>query len=223
MDSKTLHFLSQLAENNNRDWFQENKKQYEAAKADMEKLVGYLIDEVGKFEDLGNIQVKDCMLRIYRDVRFSKNKAPYKNNLAAGIGPGGKSSGKIDYYIQIQPGGLSFLGGGMWEVTTEQLARFRQEIDYNADELKTIIQEKEFHSYFPEIHGDSLKTMPKGYAKDHPETALLKRKQLFFMHRYTDKEVASKDFGSQVLKGIQLLKPFTDYMNYVLYEEAEEH
>lgn len=223
MDSKTLHFLSQLAENNNREWFQENKKLYEAAKADMEKLVGYLITEVGKFEDLGNVQVKDCMLRIYRDVRFSKNKDPYKNNLAAGIGPGGKSSGKIDYYLQVQPGNQTFLGGGMWEVTTEQLARYRQEIDYNAHELKAIIEEKEFHSYFPEIHGESLKTVPKGYSKEHPEIELLKRKQLFFMHRYTDKEVASKDFGDQVLKGIQLLKPFTDYMNYVLYEEAEEH
>lgn len=222
MDSKTLHFLSQLAENNNRDWFQANRKLYDAARADMEKLVGYLINEVGKFQDLGNLQVKDCLLRINRDIRFSKNKDPYKNNLAAGIGPGGKSSGKIDYYLHVQPGGQTFLGGGMWEVTTEQLARFRQEIDYNADELKNIIEESGFHAYFPEIHGESLKTVPKGYPKDHPEIELLKRKQLFFMHRYTDKEVASKDFGREVLKGIQLLKPFTDYMNYVLYEEAAE-
>lgn len=222
MDSKTLHFLSQLAENNNRDWFQANRKLYDAAKADMEKLVGYLITEVGKFQDLGNVQVKDCLLRINRDIRFSKNKAPYKNNLAAGIGPGGKSSGKIDYYLQIQPGDQSFLGGGMWDVTTEQLARFRQEIDYNAAELKNIIEEDEFRSYYPEIHGESLKTTPKGYPKDHPEIELLKRKQLFFMHRYTDKEVASKDFGNDIVKGVQLLKPFTDYMNYVLYEEAEE-
>lgn len=222
MDSKTLHFLSQLAENNNRDWFQANRKLYDAAKADMEKLVGYLIAEVGKFQDLGNVQVKDCLLRINRDIRFSKNKAPYKNNLAAGIGPGGKSSGKIDYYLQIQPGDQSFLGGGMWDVTTEQLARFRQEIDYNAAELKAIIEESEFRNYYPEIHGESLKTTPKGYPKDHQEIELLKRKQLFFMHRYTDKEVASKDFGNNVVKGMQLLKPFTDYMNYVLYEEAEE-
>nr|WP_295922488.1 DUF2461 domain-containing protein [uncultured Dyadobacter sp.] len=222
MDSKTLHFLSQLAENNNRDWFQTNRKLYDAAKADMEKLVGHLIAEVGKFQDLGNVQVKDCLLRINRDIRFSKNKAPYKNNLAAGIGPGGKSSGKIDYYLQIQPGDQSFLGGGMWDVTTEQLARFRQEIDYNAAELKDIIEETEFRSYYPEIHGESLKTTPKGYPKDHQEIELLKRKQLFFMHRFTDKEVASKDFGNEIVKGIQLLKPFTDYMNYVLYEEAEE-
>jgi uncharacterized protein (TIGR02453 family) len=204
MESQTLHFLSLLAENNNRDWFQENRKLYDAAKADMEKLVGYLITEVGKFQDLGNLQVKECLLRINRDIRFSKNKAPYKNNLSAGIGPGGKSSGKIDYYLQIQPGDQTFLGGGMWETTSEQLARFRQEIDYNADELKHIIEEKEFKILFPEIHGDSLKTTPKGYPKDHPEIELLKRKQLFFLHRFTDKEVASKDFGDMVVNAISV-------------------
>jgi uncharacterized protein (TIGR02453 family) len=222
MESQTLHFLSLLAENNNREWFQENRKLYDAAKADMENLVGYLIGEVGKFQDLGNLQVKECLLRINRDIRFSKNKAPYKNNLSAGIGPGGKSAGKIDYYIQIQPGNQTFLGGGMWDVTTEQLGRFRQEIDYNADELKAIIEDPDFRSFFPEIHGESLKTMPKGYSKEHPEIELLKRKQLFFMHRFTDKEVSSKDFGQKVLKGIELLKPFTDYMNYVLYEQPAE-
>ncbi|NIJ54271.1 DUF2461 domain-containing protein [Dyadobacter arcticus] len=223
MDSKTLHFLSQLAENNNRDWFQENRKLYDASKADMEQLVGYLITEVGKFQDLGNLQVKECLLRINRDIRFSKNKAPYKNNLSAGIGPGGKSSGKIDYYIQVQPHDQTFIGGGMWETTTEQLARFRQEIDYNADELKAIISKDDFREYFPEIHGEVLKTTPKGYSKEHPEIDLLKHKQLFFIHKYSDKEVASRDFGAMVLKGIGLLKPFTDYMNYVLYEHAAEH
>ncbi|WP_031527086.1 DUF2461 domain-containing protein [Dyadobacter crusticola] len=223
MESATLHFLSQLAENNNREWFQENRGRYDEARADMEKLVGYLISEVGKFQDLGNLQVKECLLRINRDIRFSKNKAPYKNNLAAGIGPGGKSSGKVDYYIQIQPGDQTFLGGGMWETTPEQLARFRQEVDYNAEELKAIIEETEFRSFFPEIHGDTLKTTPKGYPKDHPEIELLKRKQLFFVHRFTDKEVASRDFEKMILKGIKLLKPFADYMNYVLYEQPAEH
>ncbi|MCF0040712.1 DUF2461 domain-containing protein [Dyadobacter fanqingshengii] len=222
MESKTLHFLSQLAENNNREWFQQNRKDYDAAKADLEKLVAYLIEEVGKFQDLGNLQVKECIFRINRDIRFSKNKAPYKNNLSAGIGPGGKGSGKIDYYLQIQPGDRTFLGGGMWETTPEQLARFRQEIDYNADELKQIIHDKDFHAYYPKIEGEALKTTPKGYAKDHPEIELLKQKQLFFSHNYTDKEVTSKDFGKMVVQGISLLKPFTDYMNYVIYEQPAE-
>ncbi|MCU7376676.1 DUF2461 domain-containing protein [Paucibacter sp. O1-1] len=104
MESKTLHFLSLLAENNNRDWFQENRKLYDAAKADMEKLVGYLITEVGKFQDLGNLQVKECLLRINRDIRFSKNKAPYKNNLAAGIGPAVKALAKLIIIYKFNQG-----------------------------------------------------------------------------------------------------------------------
>src|SRR5690606_21573520 len=107
--------------------------------------------------------------RINRDVRFSKNKSPYKTHLAAAIGRGGRNSGRIDYYLHIQPDGESFLGGGMWEATPAQLAKYRQEVDYNAHELKTIIHNGEFRDFFPEIWGDTLKTAPKGYPKDHPE------------------------------------------------------
>jgi uncharacterized protein (TIGR02453 family) len=216
LQAKTLQFLKDLIANNNREWFQENRKRYDDAKADMEKLVSYLIKEVQSFQDLGNLQVKDCIFRINRDVRFSKNKEPYKNNLAAGIGPGGRSSGKVDYYLHIQPDGQSFLGGGMWAPTPDQLAKYRQEIDYNAQELKNIIEEKEFKNYFPEIHGEVLKTTPKGYAKDHSEIELLRRKELFFVHKFSDREVTSKDFADKVVEGIQLLKPYCDYMNYIL-------
>lgn len=221
LQAKTLQFLKDLVANNNREWFQENRKRYDEAKADVEKLTSYLIKEVHTFQDLGNLQVKDCIFRINRDIRFSKNKEPYKSNLAIAIGAGGRSSGKIDYYLHIQPNGQSFLGGGMWSPTTEQLARYRQEIDYNAQELKDIIEVKEFKAYFPEIQGESLKTAPKGYAKDHPELDLLKRKQMFFMHTYSDKEVISKDFAEEVVKGIRLLKPYCDYMNYIL-DHTEE-
>jgi uncharacterized protein (TIGR02453 family) len=221
LQAKTLQFLKDLVANNNREWFQENRKRYDDAKADVEKLTAHLIREVHTFQDLGNLQVKDCIFRINRDIRFSKNKEPYKSNLAIAIGAGGRSSGKIDYYLHIQPNGHSFLGGGMWSPTTEQLARYRQEIDYNAQELKDIIEVKDFKAYFPEIQGESLKTAPKGFAKDHPELDLLKRKQMFFMHTYSDKEVISKDFAEEVMKGIRLLKPYCDYMNYIL-DHTEE-
>ncbi|HEV7380675.1 MAG TPA: DUF2461 domain-containing protein [Dyadobacter sp.] len=221
LHANTLQFLKDLITNNNREWFQNNRKRYDEAKANVEQLTAYLIKEVQTFHDLGNLQVKDCLFRINRDVRFSKNKDPYKSNLAIAIGAGGRSSGKIDYYLHIQPDGQSFLGGGMWSPTTEQLARYRQEIDYNAQELKNIIEVKEFKAYFPEIQGESLKTAPKGYAKDHPELDLLKRKQMFFAHNYTDKEVTAKNFGEEVVKGIRLLKPYCDYMNYIL-DHTEE-
>jgi uncharacterized protein (TIGR02453 family) len=225
LQSSTLKFLTELTQNNNREWFQENRKKYDDSKSDLEKLVGTLITEAGKFHEFGNLQVKDCIFRINRDVRFSKNKAPYKNHLSAGIGPGGRGSGRVDYYLHIQPDGQSFLGGGMWDATAEQLGRYRQEIDYNAEELKRIIHDVAFREYFPEISGESLKTRPKGYPIDHPEIELLRRKQLFFVHRFTDKEVTSKDFANTIVKGMQLLKPYTDFMNYILYDanpEAED-
>lgn len=222
LQSATLEFLRHLVENNNREWFQENRKKYDNAKADLEVLVGNLIVELSKFQDLGNLQVKDCIFRINRDIRFSKNKAPYKSNLSAGIGPGGRSAGKIDYYLHIQPDGQSFLGGGMWDPSTDQLARYRQEIDYNADELKSIIHDETFRKYFPEIHGAVLKTAPKGYPKDHPEIELLKRKELFFTHRFSDKDVTSKGFKENIVSGIKLLKPYCDYMNYILNQTHED-
>jgi uncharacterized protein (TIGR02453 family) len=222
LQADTLEFLRQLVRNNNREWFQENRKKYDDARADLEKLVGYLLTEISKFQDLGNTQVKDCIFRINRDVRFSKNKAPYKSNISAGIGPGGRSSGRIDYYLHIQPDGQSFLGGGMWAPAPEQLARYRQEVYYNAAELKDIINESSFRAFFPQIHGEVLKTTPKGYEKDHPEIELLRRKELFFSHPFSDKEVTSKGFAENTLKGIKLLKPYCDYMNYILYDASPE-
>lgn len=221
LHTQTLQFLRELTQNNNQDWFQENRKKYDDAKSDVGKLVGNLIREISVFQDLGNLQVKDCMFRINRDIRFSKNKDPYKNNMGAGIGPGGKSAGKIDYYLHIQPDGASFLGGGMWSPSPEQIARYRQEVDYNVQELKNLIEDVEFRSYFPEMHGEVLKFVPKGYSKEHPEIELLKRKELYFVHGFTDKEVTSKQFEAQILKGVQLLKPYCDYMNYILSHREE--
>ena len=218
----TLHFLGELARHNNRDWFQENRRLYDAAKADFETLVEALVLEVGKFEDLGTTRVKDCIFRINRDVRFSKDKSPYKTHLSAAIGPGGRQSGRIDFYIHIQPGNESLLGAGMWNPTPPQLAKFRQEIDYNAAELKRIIDQKEFRTFFPEVWGETMKTAPKGYDKEHPEIELLRRKQLFFMHKFTDTEVVSADFKDLIIKGIKLIKPYCDFLNYVFFYEEED-
>lgn len=213
----TLNFLQNLSLHNERDWFLIHKEDYELAKLDFSQLIGELIQEIGKFQDLGNFGVKDSVKRIYRDVRFSKNKKPYKDHLSAGIG----IKGEIDYYLHIQPGNQSFLGGGMWAATAEQLAKYRQEIDYNAAEIKHIIEEESFRAYFPNIEGEVLKTAPKGYPKDHPEIELLKRKELFFLHRYTDKEVMDQGFKENIIKGVQILKPYCDYMNYILNASNE--
>lgn len=222
LDNSTLQFLRDLKKNNSREWFAENRSRYDQARSQVEELVEFLLKEVGQIEDLANTKVKDCIFRIHRDIRFSKNKDPYKNHLAAAIGPGGRNSGRIDYYIHIEPDGESFLGGGMWAPTPEQLAKFRQEVDYNVQELKNIIELPEFRAYFPEIWGETLKTTPKGYPKDHPEIELLKRKQMFFMHKYSDQEVTSATFPQELVAGIRILKPYIDFLNYIFFDEPSE-
>lgn len=218
----TLDFLRDLAQNNQRDWFHANRKRYEAAKKEFEVLTGQVLQQLTLLEPLPNTEVKDCIFRINRDVRFSKDKSPYKLNFAAAIGPGGRHSGRIDYYLHVQPGGESFLGAGMWNPTPAQLTKFRQEIDYNAAELKQIIEAEEFRTYFPEIWGEVMKTSPKGYSADHPEIQLLRRKQLFFMHRFTDSEVLEPGFAAEVVKACRLVKPYCDFLNYLFFEEADE-
>ena len=222
LNLQTLQFLSDLGNNNNRDWFQANRPRYERAKKDFTGLVEGLIQGVTKVQELGNTQPKDCIFRINRDIRFSKNKAPYKQWLSAAVGPGGRHSGRVDYYLHVQPGNETFLGAGMWSPTPAQLAKYRQEIDYNAAELKAIIEQDNFRAFFPTIEGEVMKTSPKGYSKDHPEIELLRRKQLFFMHYFTDKEVQSKQFLAEIMKGVVLIKPYCDFLNYIFHDEARE-
>lgn len=222
LTAPTLAFLTDLVQNNYRDWFQANRPRYDAAKAELEAFTARLIDGAASFHPLPNTSPKDCIFRINRDIRFSKDKAPYKPNFAVALGPGGRHSGQIDYYLHIQPGNESFLGAGMWQATPAQLATFRQEIDYNVDSLKGIIEAADFQAYFPEISGESTKTAPKGYSADHPDIDLLKRKQLFFMHRYTDKEVLKPNFADEVLRGCRLIKPYCDFLNDLFSEPASQ-
>ncbi|WP_205319202.1 DUF2461 domain-containing protein [Runella rosea] len=221
LTQSTLHFLKDLAENNNRDWFAENRKRYETSKKDLEQLVATVLKGLSEFESLPNTEVKDCIFRINRDIRFSKDKSPYKQWFSAAIGPGGRHSGRTDFYLHIQPG-ESFLGAGMWAPTPKHLAKFRQEIDFNPQGLKSIIEAPEFRDYFPEIWGESLQRSPKGYPEDHPDIDLLKRKQLFFMHKYSDAEVMSSGFAAEIVKGCRLIKPYCEFLNYLFFDEQEE-
>ncbi|MBA4853545.1 DUF2461 domain-containing protein [Emticicia sp. BO119] len=217
----TLQFLKNLEENNSREWFQAHRKEYEIEKAEFEKFCQQILGGLAQIqEDLLNTKVKDCIFRINRDIRFSKDKSPYKKYFSAAFGPGGRSSGRIDFYLQIQPDNQSILGGGMWEPSPAQLATFRQEIDYNPEHLKSIIDDQKFRSYFDNISGEKVKNMPKGYSADHPNIELLKYKQLFFYHKYSDKDVIEKDFAFEVIKGCAILKPYLDYQNDLFYDNA---
>lgn len=216
----TLDFLRDLAQHNNRDWFLVNRARYDAAKAELGKVVERVLAGLSAFEPLASTSAGDCIFRINRDIRFTKDKTPYKTNLAFAIGPGGRKSGRIDYYVHIQPGNQSFLGAGMWQPTPANLAKFRQEVDYNAAELKAIIDAPAFRAYFPEASGEVMKTTPKGYAADHPEIDLLRRKELFFMHRFTDKDVLKPGFADEIVRGCRIIKPYCDLLNYLFYDEA---
>ena len=218
----TLQFLKNLDENNNREWFQIHRNDYDQAKASFENLSRIILTNISQFQnDLHTTKVKDCIFRINRDIRFSKDKSPYKKFFSAGFGPGGRHSGKIDYYLQLQPNNETFIGGGMWSPTSAQLAAFRQEIDYNPAIINGIIYNDNFRRYYDKISGEKVKLMPKGYTADHPDIELLKYKELFFYHKYTDEEVLDKDFAIKVTEGCYLLKPYIDYLNHLFFENNQ--
>jgi uncharacterized protein (TIGR02453 family) len=218
--NSTFQYLNDLSANNNREWFQANKKRYDNVKADFEETIQELINSIGEFENMEGVQVKNCNYRIARDVRFSANKSPYKTWLSASFSEGGRKSGRMDYYLHISES-ESFLGGGMYSPTPDQLARLRQEIDYNAAELKSIIYDAKFVETFGEAEGESVKSSPKGYSKEHPEIELLRKKQMFYWHKFTVEEVKSPDFVKSVTECCKTLKPFLDFLNYVFLEHQE--
>lgn len=212
IDKSTLDFLSKLSKNNNKEWFDKNRPTYELAKSNFKDFVNELIISTAKFDSsIKHLQAKDCIFRINRDVRFSKDKSPYKNNFGVILSPGGKKSFEAGYYVQIQPG-ASFIAGGMWQPPTPQINAIRQEIDYNAAEFKKIIGAKDFKKLFGKLsEEDKLKSVPKGYDKSHPEIELLKYKSYITIHNLKDKDVLSKNFLKQcneVMKAMQPLNLF---------------
>jgi uncharacterized protein (TIGR02453 family) len=210
----TLDFLTKLGKNNNREWFEKNRAQYEAAKADVEACVEKIIPAIRKFDKrIGDdITAKKSLFRIYRDVRFSGDKRPYKTNMGAYVSPGGKKTIAPGYYIHIEPG-KAFLAGGMWMPPAPELGKIRQEIDYNLDEFKKILKAKSFKDCFGDLdQEDTLATAPKGYPKDHPGIDILKLKSFVAITGLSDKEVLSKDFVKTVEKTFKAMKPLNDFL-----------
>ena len=213
IQKSTFQFLKQLSKNNNREWFNANKYLYEAAKNDFENFVGELIAAISKFDKpVNGLKAKDCTFRIYRDVRFSKNKEPYKNNFGAYIAEGNKKSMKPGYYIHLQPNGKSFFAGGAYMPASPVVNAIRQEIDYNLKEFEDILKTKSFKKYFSGLEGDTLKTAPKGYAKDHPAIEILRHKDFLAMHPLKDEQLLAKNATVYVAKGCEAMKPFNDFL-----------
>ena len=214
MDLKAiLTFLKAIAKNNNREWFEKNKPKYLDSKKQFEDFLEALHKELLTFdESLAGLNPRKQGFRIYRDVRFSKDKRPYKVNMGAGFSAHGKMEQEPGYYIHIEPG-KSFVAGGIYMPDAERLSKIRQEIDYNAGDFLKILKDKNFKKLFPSLDDfDSLKTAPKGYPKDHPHIDLLRNKSFVVSHRFTDAEVTSKTFVKKVADVCKTLKPLNDFM-----------
>jgi uncharacterized protein (TIGR02453 family) len=222
LQPSTLKFLKDLKKNNDREWFEKNRKAYESAKEDMAKLVDDVVKQFGKKEkDIASLTAKECVYRINRDVRFSKNKAPYKNNMAASLIKGGKKSVNAGYYIQIQPGGESFIGGGRYMVEPLELKKIRQEIDYSWDEFNKIINNKKFKATYGELErgeGMALSREPKGYEKDNPAIEYIKLKSFVATVSLSDEDLVSKDLVKKITTALETLQPLIIFLNRALNE-----
>ena len=216
LQNSTIKFLKDLSKNNNKPWFDTHRKNYEDAKKDFAGFIQTVIDKHGKKDDgIAQLKAKDCTFRINRDVRFSKDKSPYKNNMGAYICKGGKKSVFGGYYFHCQPGN-SFVGGGLWMPLPADLSKVRQEIDYNFDAFKKIIGSGKFKAVYGDLSKEAeymLSRVPKGYDADNPAANYLKRKSLVAMAPLKDPELTSKELTKKVLTSFGALQPMLEFIN----------
>lgn len=216
IEPQTLKFLSQLKKNNNKPWFDAHRAQYEAARIDFTNFIQLVIDALQKSDtNITGITAKDSQFRINRDIRFSKDKRPYKENFGAFIARGGKKSIYAGYYFHLAPGN-SFAGGGLWQPEPANLKKVRQEIDYNWEEFQSIVKNKTFKKTFDDLYkGEdmSLKRMPKGYEEDHPAIDYLKLQSLIAETTFTDNELTKSTLHKKTLSAFQALQPLLNFIN----------
>ena len=213
INPETLTFLKDLTVNNNREWFNENKAVYTAAQENVIAFLEGLIKEMSGFdEELGKIDGKKSLFRIYRDTRFSKDKSPYKTNFGASLGMG-KGSQKGGYYLHMEPG-KSFLAGGIYMPESSVLKEVRKEISLYGDDFLKIINQKDFKKHFPEMdQDDKLKKVPQGFEKEDPMGEYLKLKNFIVIYYLKDEEILDKNAIKNMTKIFKLMKPFNDFLN----------
>lgn len=217
----TLRFLQQLQRNNNKVWFDAHRKTYEQARADVLALVAAAITEQAKRDTtIAHLTAKDCLFRINRDVRFSKNKDPYKTNFGASICRGGKKSGLAGYYIHIEAG-ASFIGGGVWMPEPAAVKKIRQEIDYNWDAFQQIIRTAAFKKAYGNLYtgeDQKLSRLPKPYSADNPAAEYLKLKSFVALRDVSDAELTAQTFPKLIATTFAALEPLLHFLNAPLLE-----
>lgn len=222
LSKDTLQFLDDLKANNNREWFLENKKRYEIFKKDYHQLIADFLDIMKPLDpSLELLEVKNCTFRINRDIRFSKDKSPYKAHLGIWISSGAKGMNRSGYYVHIEKG-ASFIAGGFYSPEAEDLKKVRKEIAYFYDDLEEILNNPTFRKEYSSLdvnETNSLKTAPKDYEKDHPAIQYLKLKSYTATQKYDISEVTKKDFVEKMSKKLIALKPLNDFINRALTSE----
>ncbi len=205
-----LDYLKKLEKNNNRTWFQEHKDEFEYVKSNFKEFVEQTFEMLNEHDEIEDYKI----FRIYRDVRFSKNKAPYKTNLGASFQRLGAER-RGGYYLHLQPVG-SFSGTGFWAPSKEDLFRIRKEFEQDSSEMREVLENPSLKKYWGELKGERLKTAPRGFSKEDPNLDLIQHKQLVFVRDFTDKEVLSKNFANQLDEGYRAIRPFFDLMSSIL-------
>jgi uncharacterized protein (TIGR02453 family) len=212
--SASLNFLKSLSKNNNREWFNENKPKYLEGLENITGFADALLNEMKKHDNIETATGKKSLHRIYKDVRFSKDKTPYNTHWSGGFKRATKKL-RGGYYFHIAPGN-SFIAGGFWNPEPNDLLRIRQDIEINYKDWNKIVSKKSFIETFEKLKGEQLTSAPRGFAKDHPAIELLKHKQFLVTHEFSDKEVLEQGFAKKISDTYKKLRPFFDYMSEVL-------
>ncbi len=211
-------FLKKLSGNNNREWFNDHKEQYTKVHDNLVCFAECLLDEMNKHDKIETPSGKKGLHRIYRDIRFSKDKTPYHTHWGGGFRRATQQL-RGGYYFHLSPGN-SFAAGGFWGPNTDDMKRIREDIDLNYEDWQKIFNDKTFVKTFGSLKGEQLSSAPRGYAKDHPAIGLLKYKQFLLIHPFSDEEVMQPDFVSKLNEVYRKMRPFFNYMSEVLTTDA---
>lgn len=210
-----LEFLEKLSKNNDREWFNAHKSLYLEAHSNLIKFADELLAKLNSHDQIETPTGKKSLFRIYRDVRFSKDKTPYQTHFSGGFRRATQYL-RGGYYFRIQPGGNSMIAGGFWAPNSEDMKHLRQQIQADDQPLRKILANKEFKKYFGSLEGEKVKTAPKGFSKEDPAIDLLRYKQFILTHSFSDKEVVKNDFVGRINDGFKNMRPFLDYMSDIL-------
>ena len=204
-------FFKKLEKNNNRDWFNENKPEFKAIETKVKSFYNTVLEGLNAHDEIDKLKI----FRIYRDVRFSKNKLPYKTHFGGSFH---RTKPKLrgGYYIHIQPNNESFIATGFWEPAPADLLRIRKEFEMDDQEMRAILNDKKFKSIWGGFVGNEVKTAPKGFSKEHKSIDLIKKKQYIFVKKYSDKEVLDSNFMNEVNGAFTAIRPYFNYMSDVL-------